>query len=325
MSRRFLPVVLAGLALSGCDFSGDFLFPGLIDGVPPVYVLTQEDGSLFEPVDITSIDDVRANTLYAEVGPPINSEFGGVTLDFIGTGSDVCVWVDPETVFWNQAVAENLQSDFARKWTYPDNFYDDGDIDLFAGLSVYYTGSPGETVGDFVVQYEDSLGNRVPVSLSECSVGIGNAHAGRGFPESCTIRATDLGISYTVLMLTYSTPLDDDRLSYGVLLANGNCENLRTAAGGVTGLGDECLILGESMRPQPVSNGYGPYMGFDNVDSWPGSVEFEQEFCDPEARMRRFCNDEADAVGLCQWDEIENQDKRCYCGDPNDTPKGGAF
>lgn len=323
---------LALLALAGCDYSGDFLFPGVVEGLEDVRVLTDEDGGLIVPADIVSQDDIRANTIYAEVGPPATTAYGGVTFDFIGTGGDICIWVDPELASWNPAVSPR-PSDVARKWSYPDNIFDDGDLDLFAGLSVYYTGSPGEEVGDFVVAYEDSLGNDIPISLAACPNQVGQAGdlvtAGRGSPEFCTIPTTDAGISYTVLLRTWATPLDDDRLAFGVVIANGGCDALRTAAGSGTIEQDECLIMGEALFPEPGE--FGPYYGFDSIANriWPGSMEFEGTFCDPEARFSRFCTQELDAIeeagGRCEREVIDNPDNKCFCGDINSMPDAGAF
>lgn len=342
-----LRTLLLAALLSGCDYSGDFLFAGAVPGLSDIYVLTSEDGGPLVPVDITSFDAVGPNTIYAEVGPATTTAYGGVTFDFIGTGGDVCIWVDPEVASWSPAVADK-PVDSGKKWAYPDNVYDDGDLDLFAGLSVYYTGSPGESIGDFKVAYEDSLGNEIPISLAACPNTIGVigdlASAGRGSPEYCGISATDIGISHTVLLRTWSTPLDDDRLSYGVFIANvplepgdegiDPCQRLR----GTLNLGDlwtdECLVQGEAMTPiQLKEDGEAPiYYGFDALNEagriWEGSIDFEAHFCS-EDNMARFCNDELDRLREdgreCEREVLTDPANRCYCGDINDTPSGGAF
>ncbi|MEQ1500864.1 MAG: hypothetical protein ABMB14_01470 [Myxococcota bacterium] len=329
---RFGVLVLAA-SLAGCDYSGDFLFAS-VEGVDDVRILTGADGGDIVPVDIVTIDDVRANTIYAEVGPSLTTEYGGVTATFTGTGGEVCIWVDPETAYWSQAIGVRPTDD-SRKWTYPDNVFDDGDIDLLAGLSVYYTGSPDEVIGDFVIAYEDALGNEVPISLASCPniYGLRDdlASGGRGAPEYCTIPATDLGISYTILLRTWSTPLDDDRLAFGLLLANGSCSDLRGLAGGVSPSTDECFIQGESIIP--VGTDIGPFYGFDDLNGagriWPRSLDFENEFCTAN-RMQGFCEDEFVALdGQCSWaippTSGGDTEDRCYCGDLNDTPDQGAF
>jgi len=332
------------MALTGCDYSGDWLFGGSTPGLPDVYELQAEGGGLFVPADITTVEELQAATIYGELGPPQTTGYGGATFEFVGTGEDVCIWLDPEVATWNQAVSER-PLDANLKWTYPDNIYDDGDVDLLAGLSVYYTGSPGEVIGDFVVAYEDSLGNDIPISLAGCPNTEGiigdDAVAGRGSPEFCTLSATDAGISYSVLLRTWSTPLDDDRLSYGLVLANGDCQALRALGGSQTAQQDECVIQGESLVPEPLSSDnvddYLPYYGWDAASAhiYPRSVEFEFEFCniDPGHRMRQFCNQErrdiAEAGLECLWNTLQeddaiNTDEKCYCGDPSDTPSGGA-
>lgn len=334
-----LPVLLALVA--GCDYSGDFLFAGAVPGVPDIWILEADGGGPIVPVpldgDVNAI--VEENTIYAELGAPATTAYGGVTFEFIGTGGEVCIWVDPELVFWSQALSPEPDPN-DRKWAYPDNTYDDGDLDLFAGQSVYYTGSPGQTIGDFVVAYQDSLGNEIPISLASCpnQVGLNGepAAAGRGTPEFCSIPLTDLDISYTVLLRTWSTPLDDDRLSFAILVTEGSCETLRSSMGAGTTQQNECLIRGEALTPvevqNPEENDAPIYYGFDAVNEdgriWDGSVDFEQAFCGDQT-MRRFCEDELAAKEAdgkrCQREVIDDPDQRCYCGDINDTPLGGAF
>jgi len=333
MNRRIASLLLATSSLAGCDYTGDFLFPEATP-LEDVWVLTDPDGEFLVPADIATVEDIAANTIYAEVGAPQTTANGGITADFIGTGGPVCLWVDPEVAFWNQAVFERLDPE-VRKWSYPDNVYDDGDIELFAGLSVYYTGSPGVSVGNFVVAYEDSLGNEVPISLASCPNQVGlqeePAASGRGSPEFCTIQSTDLGISYTILLQTFSTPRDDSRLSFGFLLANGSCESLRNLVGSTTASTDECLIQGEALAPNV--DDVEIYYGFDALNEagriWDRSIDFEGEFCDPEARLDRFCAQEleekAEAGEFCELRDSPTQDNRCYCGDLNDTPSGGAL
>ncbi|MCB9696689.1 MAG: hypothetical protein H6738_07915 [Alphaproteobacteria bacterium] len=322
--------------VAGCDYSGDFLFPGQVEGVDDIIVLTAPDGSQIVPANITDRDAVRANTIYAEVGPPQTTTYGGITVDFVGTGGAVCIWVDPELATWNTAVSAR-PDDLGRKWAVPDNIFDDGDLDLFAGLSVYYTGSPGETIGDFVVSYEDSLGNEIPLSLAACPNLTGpfgdDASAGRGSPEFCTIPATDEGIDYTILLRTWSTPLDDDRLSFAFLLAEGTCDELRTTMGSGTVEQDECVLMGEALVPEEGKAAL--YYGYDEAvsHSWPRSLEFEEKFCVPAGsdgdRMKPFCDAEREAVaangGRCEWETIDDPANRCYCGDPENVPGGGAY
>ncbi len=336
----------AFVLVTGCDYSGDFLFAQPVEGLDDIFVLTAENGDLLVPATVTTIDEIRAATIYAEVGAPQTTSGGGVTIDFLGTGGPVCIWMDPETVTWNQSVAAQPESEIAAKFTYPDNIFDDGDLDVLAGRSVYYTGSPGETIGDFKVSYEDSLGNEIPIDLVSCpntfDVFDGLATAGRAFPEYCEIAITDPGVSYTALLEIFAAPLDDDRLSFGVILANGTCvgpNSLESVAFGglaASDLADECLIQGESLRPEPSE--FGPHYGFDAAAHriWADSIDFESQFClepaSTDPQMRIFCNNEADLVAAsgapCGWEDFDASDpeqSRCYCGDLRDTPDGGAF
>ena len=115
---------------------------------------------------------------YGLLGQAPTGVKGGATFTFRGTGDRVCIVTDPETVFWNTAVASVNPDD---KYSYADLEQDDGDIDLFAGLSSYYTGSPGVELGDFKGFYTDSLGNSVAIEYGECfqygaQSGMNNAH-----------------------------------------------------------------------------------------------------------------------------------------------------
>lgn len=325
---------LALLPLIGaCDFSGDFLFPGAIEGVPGVLHISAEDGiSPVEPAVINSPEDAQAATIFAEVGPTGDANPAGVTFNFVGNGGAVCAFVDPELVFWNQSVSA---VDFSnRRWRQPDNPFDDGDLDLQAGLSVYYTGSEGERLGNFTVRYEDTLGNEIPVDLVACTIRsdldptLTTPHSGRGAPEYCTIFNTQPGISYTVALEVFSTPPDDDRLGFGILLAEGTCPDLITAATAGGGLGglpthEECVIRGEALVP--VEGQGALYRGYQADQEWPGSINFEETFC--YDRINQYCNQErelkAEQGDGCDYSTVSAPENRCFCGDPATTPTTG--
>jgi hypothetical protein len=117
---------------------------------------------------------------YGQLGQPEDGGRGGATFTFKGTGGEVCIVVDPETVFWSQSVAPADRND---QYAYPDYYNDDGDLDLFAGMSSYYTGSPGVEIGDFTGFYSDSRGEVVEIEYGACfqtgsQAGMDNAHAG---------------------------------------------------------------------------------------------------------------------------------------------------
>lgn len=340
MNTKALGIVAGVLAMgTGCDFSGDFLFPGAVEGVPGV----QHLGTI-EPAVIGTTEDLEAATIYGEVGPTGTPERGGVTFDVVGTGNHVCIWVDPELAYWNQSVSRQAP---VERYSYPDNVFDDGDLDLSAGFSVYYTGTQGEKIGDFKVQYEDSLGNEVEVDLTECSItsdftDTQGGHSGRGAPEHCTLFNTIDGVSYTIVMETWSTPLDDDRLGYGLIVADGTCKDLAD----VEGAAEECVIMGEAVTPFRGDETQGTaaaaaglpeltWLGRDEVPNWGGSEALEINFCQDE--LRKTCRNEGtevfDAGHTCSWgappqpdvDGEPNTQHRCYCGNLEDTPSGGAF
>lgn len=294
------------LLLAGCDYSGDWLFAQATD-VPGVIHLGE-----LTPAVVESRDDIRAATMYSMVGATGTAEQGGVTFTFTGTGSAVCVFVDPETAFWSESTAINGGD---KRYEWPDNTQDDGDIDLFAGFSVYYTGSPGERAGDFEITYEDSLGNEVPIELNECVInglfGTGG-HAGRGAPEYCTLAATQPGVSYTVLLQTFSTPLDDNRLGYGLLVVDGPCDDMLTTAGADH---EECVITGESIDPNSYELDENGLMTSGSPRA--GSEAFEAAFCaSGKNKQNRDLRDYCEA----EWEGGDCDSEYCYCGDPRTSP-----
>lgn len=301
------------LAAVGCDYTGDFLFPEAATEVPAVY-----DMGLIEPVVVTSLEEAAAAAIYGQVSSTGTSVPGGVTYTFEGTGRNVCVWVDPEVVTWNQAVATRGG---VRRWAYPDNHKDDGDLDLEVGLAIYYNGSPGVEIGDFAIRYQDALGNPVAIELNECVIRMqiadAGGHAGRGSPEYCTIFNTQPGVTYVVKMESWATPIDDDRLGFGFLLADGNCTDLISDLGMTDPAEYECVVPGEAID-YVVANGPGPWFGADEVPTRGGAAEFEASFCGGEV-MADVCAAEAAATN-CRAEGAQ-----CFCGDPTNTPTGGSF
>lgn len=303
------------LAATGCDYSGDWLFDGAVEGVPGVVHLNDELGE-FTPATVEGPAQVDQAVIYGEVGPTGTTEAGGATISFEGTGGHVCLWVDPELVFWNQSVSAARPNP---TYSYPDNVFDDGDLDLYAGFSAYYNGTPGEQMGDFDIRYEDSLGNPIEIGLNECTISSLTAstggHSGRGAPEYCTLRNTQPGVTYMVALEAWSTPLDDSRLGYGLLVVDGTCGELQEAANVAH---NECLILGEAVDGS-ANDAPGPWVGADNVPSRAGSVDFEQAFCRGGSNLTDFCATEA------EQNDCSDPEARCYCGDPENTPSPGSF
>lgn len=295
--------------------------------------------------------DLHSKVIFGELGPTGSFQIGGATLDFVGTGNSVCVWVDPELVSWSQSVSPvNPDPDFL----YPDNLFDDGDIDLDAGPSVFYTGTPGETMGQFRANFEDELGVSTVVDLSSCSrpaprPGVTNAFAGRGTPEFCSVADTIPGRRYTITLESFSLPLDDTRLGFGMLVLDGGCDEFDSALAGLTNAAyrRECVINGESIVPgqeqgaAAIAAGLGGLTWLaDEVAAWPRSVEFEKSFChikegtfEPKDRVGAFCEEEALDVlttgDACSWQfqptSMSGESRRCYCGDDTNRPGAGAF
>jgi len=290
------------------------------------------DLGVLDPDTVSTLEEARAATLYGEVGATGTAQVGGVTFNFVGTGSSVCLWVDPETVYWSQSVG---RQGGIEKWSYPDNMEDDGDIDMFAGVSVYYSGSPGVEIGGFEVRYQDALGNEIPVQFNECEIESVNitrgAHAGRGMAEHCQLSNTQLGVDYTVVLETFSPPSDDNRLGYGLLFTDGPCLDLETIVSNDADGNDECLITGESIDPRN-DHDYReqPFLvkGADAVAdfTWVDSTKFEGLFClaagagtvDEGTLLRDYCLDEADLI--VDRRDCDREEVRCFCGDLDDTP-----
>ncbi|MFT7519055.1 MAG: hypothetical protein ACI9MC_001191 [Kiritimatiellia bacterium] len=343
MKRAYLLAIVAATAsLTGCDYSGDWLFPTVTETVPGVI-----DLGTMTPLKIESLEQMRAQAVYGEVGVTGTVDIGGMSLDFLGTGKSVCVYVDPETAYWSQSVAAQGKKDW---FSWPDNHFDDGDIDLFGGASVYYSGSPGDTIGNFEVRYSDQLGNEIPVIFNECYVDDnanypnGGAHSGRGRPEYCTVANTQLAVSYTIVLETFSPPRDDSRLGYTMILMEGDCGDLFTIhddESNVEGIlpadqgniDPECYLFGESVKPGHAHDyredavlavGSEAAAGF----AWDGSIRFEELYCEAltaaSTNMRDYCMNEFDALQAA-GKSCNDDDVRCYCGDIRDTPTGGAF
>ena len=299
---RFLLVPALLLSSAGCDYTGDWLFAGKVDGLPGIDHL----GNI-EPFDVNDAVDVENGVIMGEIGPTGTADRGGVTFTFDGTGDHVCVWVDPELVYWNQSVSKRQP---VPKWSWPDNVFDDGDLDLEVGFAAYYNGTAaseedGGQIGDFRIRYEDALDQEITVGLNECVIPSqlddSGGHSGRGSPEKCTIFNTQPGVRYVVVMETWSTPLDDDRLGYGVLLTNGDCRQLVNTV--PTG-NDECMIMGEAIDPSTGS-------------AYAFSEGFEEQFCNPLASMADYC---ANEYGRIESGDLDCGEERCFCGDPETSP-----
>lgn len=334
----------------GCDTDQSFLFPEPIEGVDGVQhlgliapiALEGEDGA-----DDPTVEDVQGQIIYGEVGPTGSTATGGVTFEFVGVGGDVCIFIDPELVFWNQSVSPTTA---VAQYSEPDNSFDDADLDLRAGQKIFYTGTPAVAIGGFEIRFDDSLGNEVPLDLIECSradrFGDPGGLAGRGTPEFCTLNETFVGVEYTVVLEAWATPLDDDRAGYGLLFTQGPCSDMFDFFGASDAENDEiaereCIIKGEGIRPGAEQGARAAaaglpsptWLGQAEVPSWEGSKAFEQAFCDKEVDL--YCKKERrrtreDGELPCSWEldasdeELSTSYQRCFCGDVIDTPKAGG-
>ena len=252
---RHLPglLLLCGV-VSACDTRGSELipepnpdYPGVIE-VGELTVMSSAD--LISATPDWCASQGAPGCYFGQISATDGVTKGGVTFTFKGTGNDVCVIVDPETVAWNHYIGNGSAAD---TWRYPDESADDGDLDLFGGLSSYYTGSPGIEIGDFTGYYTDSQGRQLTIDYVECANTSpytgGESHAGRGAPEYCIIDTEGrVGVDYTIVLETFSVPRDDALLSFVAAVVDGRCGQIDPApgfedeGGGVT----ECSIKGEA-------------------------------------------------------------------------------
>lgn len=246
-----LAAAALAVGLVGCDRAADDLLPQANEAAPQIIeigelpVLPQ---SATDEISATYCDSEgdAPNCYYGQVRATDGTTVGGATFTFKGTGSPVCVVVDPESLTWNQYIGAGSST---VTWGYPDNNADDGDMDLFGGLTSYYTGSPGIEIGDFSGFYTDSLGREIEIDYVECynesPYTGGEAHAGRGAPEFCTINTAGReGIDYTVVLETFSVPRDDGLLAFSAAVFEGRCTN-QTDSIGLAGI-TECTMTGEA-------------------------------------------------------------------------------
>ena len=187
------------------------------------------------------------------------------------------------------------------KYSYADLEQDDGDIDLFAGLSSYYTGSPGVELGDFKGFYTDALGNSVAIEYGECfqygaQSGMNNAHAGRATAEYCTINTSNrVDKLYTVVLESFAVPLDDGALGFGAVVLDGSCGDYVI---------NECTLFGEGLEAQFDEN---DEVSLDDNGEQVAlaracTVQLEQASCD--GALQSFC---CEYPALCGEDGDRDQ------------------
>lgn len=237
MARRRSTILLpaAAVAVAGCN----------LDPLP--LLQNYEDGEVQGPdvQDLDGRDDrpaVDGPAFVGALGPSDvgSGRYSGATFTFEGTGDRVCLLVDPQSVF-----RDDLQSspmgDVVNPWM-DDYPYDDGDVDLLAGLAAFYTGTPGVRVGDFFGSFPDDNGVDRAIDLNLCLQrdysGQSLGSAGRATPEWCSFD-TEIGTTYMGLLQVFSVPVDDDVLLYVLEVRSGECP----------GQVDECTIRGDYDSP----------------------------------------------------------------------------
>ncbi len=299
-------------------------------------------------------DEGRRNCYFGQIGPPEAGKRGGGTFTFtvpdvvpdtyqldpalLGIeGSDlvsvyvdesspqavkdavrvdtVCVAIDSETIFWNHWLSPDPAE---RLWllSYPDQQQDDGDLDLFGGMTSYYTGSPGLELGNFRGFYTDDLGRQIEIEFNECFreglAGDGfEAHAGRGALDYCELDVEGRnGIEFTMLLDTFSVPLDDGALSFGAMVFNGPCGQTTEDSNLGRELGmSECLLPGESLTPE--KNGYTPRTCVEAFEEAAcASTSFLPQEPDSLPPMQEFCCAH-EGFGLDLCNEVERPDDAC--------------
>jgi hypothetical protein len=191
------------------------------------------DGETIQPADVVDLDvgedppEIDGDTFVGFLGA---SDIGtgahsGATATFTGTGGRVCLIIDPQSVWRDDRWIDESGSEQINPFMV-DHPYDDGDVDLQAGLAAFYTGTPGEKMGDFINSFPDENGVERRIDLNNCLLedrfGIVGAAAGRGTPEWCAFD-TEADRQYRIAITVFSVPTDDDELKYAFEIRDGDC------------------------------------------------------------------------------------------------------
>jgi hypothetical protein len=331
--KRVGAAVLTIFVAGSCDRDGTDLLPKPDSSLERVIEIGQ-----LEVISTSSIEGLSdldnpgewceneegdlARCYYGQLSAPESASRGGATFTFEGTGDYVCIIIDPETVYWNQAIAVAGANEM---YTYPDEQFDDGDVDLFAGLSSYYTGSPGIELGDFTGYYTDSLGREIEIEYGECFQrgsdlsGITTAHGGRANVEYCEVNTAEReGVEYTVLIDTFSVPLDDGDVSFATAVVGERCAQIGKPAG-IT----ECTFKGEAID---VKTG----------ETKECTEKLEEAFCDKDSyAITRFCCANPEMCGDRAPENVCDNVAESCCENPSScddeeayascTEEGGAW
>jgi len=221
------------------------------------------ESGTFEQVDVRDLDlnetppSIDGGTYIGTLGPSDigAGEYSGATFTVTGNGERICIIVDPQSVWRDDLQTDSTGAEIANP--YMEDFpHDDGDLDMLAGLASYYTGTPGEVIGDFLGNFPDSNGVDRAIDLNLCLQedyhGQVGGTAGRSTPESCSFETLD-GVAYRVVLQVFAAPMDDNELKYALEVRSGDCP--------VTI--DECTLRGDYDEQEP---GVLP-MGFTDVES----------------------------------------------------------
>lgn len=286
---------LVFLSLLGCDHTG-FEFRPAPSDAPSVADL----GELV-PLDVEEWQSgdrdplaFPSSVVYAEVGADENpGNITGATARFRGTGGNVCLVVDPEAVYW----ARSLASTGAGRYEYDDDYTDDGDIDMDAGLTAFYTGSPGVEMGDFKSAYTDEVGVDHEIEFNACIQtgfqGAEDVHAGRATVEQCVVNTDQqAGTEFTIALRTFSLPLNDSKLGFAIGVfdvGDAKCDGVFQ-----NGVDAECLFANE---------------GSAGVEG--DRTDIELAYCDGAKAVNEYCAEHLD-------------DENAPCNEPTETYDGGG-
>ncbi|MBJ95622.1 MAG: hypothetical protein CMP23_14255 [Rickettsiales bacterium] len=228
-------LVCAGLWLVSCNLDTR----ALLQDFDP-------EAGTFETVDVRNLDErdqppsIDGGTYVGTLGPSNIGAglYSGATFTIPGNGERVCVIVDPQSVWRDDLQLDSSNNEIANPFM-TDFPHDDGDLDLLVGLASYYTGTPGEVIGDFLGNFPDSNGVERAIDLNLCLQedyhGQVGGTAGRSTPEACSF-VTLPGVDYRVVLQVYSVPIDDNELRYALEVRSGECP--------VTI--DECTLRGDA-------------------------------------------------------------------------------
>lgn len=222
---RLLPLLL--LLLLGCNYDAMSLLQN--EGAADVQDL---DAAANPP--LLDGGQYEGTLLGSDIG---GGNYSGATFTIAGTGERVCLIIDPQSV-WRDDLQLGPEGDVSNPWM-EDHPYDDGDLDLLAGLASYYTGTPGTELGDFFGTFPDSNGVDRAIDLNLCQMndyhGQASGTAGRATPEWCSFE-TDPGVTYMGVLRVFSVPVDDDELRYLLDVRSGACPSQV----------DECTLRGDT-------------------------------------------------------------------------------